>query len=117
MLPQWFQLKMPCPITGCPNSKDVVLNWVCSADKTTMYVSEEGRLKCSAKSLTHNDKIVNWKFDCGDRTGPHRNTHFLYPDYEGFTHAMSIAVAHANVGGTYWVKKLMDELMKQFNKN
>ena len=77
-----------------------------------MYVSEEGRLRCDA--YQHNDKIINWRFDCGDRTGPHRNTHFLYPDFEGFSHAMAIAVAHSTVGGAVWVKKLIDELVIQF---
>ena len=96
-------------------SKGVILNWICNADKTTMYVSEEGRLRCSTLTLyQHNDRIVNWKFDCGDRTGPHRNTHFLEPDFEGYSHAMSIAVANSSLGGAQWIAKLMQEIIKQF---
>ena len=96
-------------------SQGVILNWICNADKTTMYISEEGRLRCSTLALyQHNDRIVNWKFDCGDRTGPHRNTHFLEPDFEGYSHAMSIAVANSSLGGAQWIAKLMQEIIKQF---
>ena len=81
-----------------------------------MYVSEEGRLRCNASSNQHNNKIVNWKFDCGDRTGPHRNTHFREPDFEGYNHAMSIAVANATLGGARWIAKLTLEIIKQFEE-
>lgn len=41
----------------------MILNWVCVWDKIIMYISEEGRFVCCNN---YNDKIVNWKFDCGD---------------------------------------------------
>lgn len=91
----------------------MILNWVCAQDKTTMYISEEGRLACRNN---HNEKIANWKFDCGDRSssGPHRSNHFVAADYQGFAHAMSIAVANSTVAGAEWVVKLMMNLKEQY---
>ncbi|XP_048576816.1 uncharacterized protein LOC125556690 [Nematostella vectensis] len=108
----WYQLKMPCPIKGCPNSERC-LDWVCSADGYTMYVCEKGRLSCGG---SHDAEIVNWKFDCGDRDGPHKNVHLLYADLEGFAHAMAIGVAHLNRAGADWVKQLVDEVERQYKR-
>ena len=79
-----------------------------------MYICEEGKLRCG--SYQHEDKIVNWKFDCGDRSGVHRNIHYLYPDFEGFNYAISAAVAQSHAGGAEWAIKLIRELEKQFNR-
>jgi len=118
-MPQWFALKMPCPIKTCPNSKDVILNWVCKDDGTGMFISEEGRLSCTASGANHNDKVINWKLDCGDQSesGPHRSTRFLSPDFEGFNHALSIALCHSTAAGSEWVIKLIKELDKQYERN
>lgn len=83
-----------------------------------MQISEEGRLRCVA-SYPHNDKIINWKFDCGDRSlnGPHRlSTHFVSPDYEGFSHAMSIAVANSVKADADWITKLIINLKEQYGE-
>ena len=82
-----------------------------------MHISDEGRLACcNYPKDPHNDKITNWKFDCGDRSssGPHRSNHFVEADYQGFAHAMSIAVANSTVAGAEWVMKLMTNLKKQY---
>ncbi|PFX11585.1 uncharacterized protein LOC111319513 [Stylophora pistillata] len=117
-MPEWFSLKMPCPVRGCNNSRnDVILNWVCAKDKTKMFISEEGRLACSNYPFDpHNDKIANWKFDCGDRSsyGPHRGEHFIAADFQGFAHAMSIAVANSSVAGAEWVMQLMINVKEQY---
>lgn len=92
-----------------------IFDWVCRDDNTTMYISEEGRLCCQYNQ--HNDLIINWKFDCGDRVGPHRNTHFLSPDYEGFNHAISMAMYHSTFTTAEWAMRLMQNVKKQFNRN
>ena len=82
-----------------------------------MHISDEGRLACcNYPKDPHNDKITNWKFDCGDRSssGPHRSNHFVEADYQGFAHAMSIAVANSTVAGAEWVMKLMTNLKEQY---
>lgn len=94
----------------------VILEWVCNIDKTTMFISEEGRLRCNAWCNQHNDLIINWKFDCGDRVGPHRSTHFLSADYEGFNHAISMAMLHSTWTSAEWAMTLMTNLKKQYNK-
>lgn len=117
-MPRWFQLKMFCPITGCPNNSiGAIFNWVCAKDKTTMFISEEGRLRCNSTYDQHNDLIMNWKFDCGDRTGPHRSTHFLSADYEGFNHALATAMLHSEYSSVEWAMTLMANLKKQYNRN
>lgn len=97
----------------------VVLDWICAEDNTNMRISEEGRLKCNQYWPHHDDKIINWKFDCGDRSyyGPHRSTHFQSPDYEGFSHAMAIAVANSTMAGAEWVTKLILNLKQQFGRD
>ena len=82
-----------------------------------MFISEEGRLSCNAEP-SHNNLIINWKFDCGDRKGPHRSTHFLSArDYEGFNHAISMAMMHSSWTTADWAMALMTNLKKQYNKN
>ena len=71
-----------------PFRKALILDWVCAEDRTTMFICEDGRLRCG--SFQHDDEVVNWKFDCGGRSGVHKNVHFLYPD---FNYAMSAAIA------------------------
>lgn len=88
--------------------------WVCAKDNEAMYVCEEGRLKCA--NSAHDDNIVNWKFDCGDRSGPHQTEHFLKPDFQGFSHAMSIAVAQMSEEEVDWLQKLITAIPKQFGK-
>ena len=96
----------------------IVTEWVCATDQATMYISEEGRLSCSSPiGQQHNDLIVNWKFDCGDRTGPHRFTHCLTPDYEGFNHAIAMAMLQSTWATAEWATKLMQNVKKQYNKN
>ncbi|XP_032231903.2 uncharacterized protein LOC116614706 [Nematostella vectensis] len=109
----WFTLRIPCPISGCPNNAKMI-DWVCATDKTTMQVCEQGRLRCSRCFSPHEDQIVKWKFDCGDRIGPHRNKHYLYADFEGFAHAMAIGVAHLSEAGAAWVTKLVVEVERQY---
>ena len=94
------------------------MDWVCAIDRTEMYVSEEGRLRCNQHG-PHDDKIINWRFDCGDRSanGPHRGTPFVSPDYEGFTHAMSIAVANSTACGAEWVAQLIQNLKEQYGQS
>ena len=94
-----------------------MIDWVCATDKTPMYVCELGRLRCSAFCNQHNNRIVNWKFDCGGRSGPHRNTLDLNSaDYEGFTHAMAIGIVGFPEARAQWVMRLIEELDKQFLK-
>lgn len=84
-----------------------------------MEISEEGRLRCVASYFwSHNDKIINWKFDCGDRSygSPHRSSHFVRPDYEGFTHAMSIVVANSVKADADWIVKLVQNLKEQYGQ-
>lgn len=64
--------------------------------------------------MTHNDLIINWKFDCGDRSGPHRNTHYLSPDLSGFAHALAIGIPLLDVAGAAWIGKLLANVEKQF---
>jgi len=82
-----------------------------------MYISEEGRLRCSAYVGQHNDLIINWKFDCGDRTGPHRSTHFLSADYEGFNHAIAMAIMQSDCTTADWAAELIQNLKKQYKRN
>ena len=93
-----------------------LIEWVCAKDDTAMLISEEGRLKCS-DLIPHNDLIINWKFDCGDRVGPHRNTHFLSADYEGFNFAISMAMLHSSWSTADWATKLIQNLKKQYGKS
>lgn len=94
-----------------------MMNWVCTRDKTPMFISEEGRLRCNAYYADrHNDLIMNWRFDCGDRSGPHQSTHFVAPDYEGFTHAMSIAMCTSSKTTAEWVTQLILNLKKQYGR-
>jgi len=110
---------MICPIRGCPNNqRGVVMEWACAADDTTMYISEEGRLCCNAWwPFQHNDLIINWKFDCGDRTGPHRSAHYQSADYEGFNHAISMAMLQATWTTGDWATKLMQNVKKQYDRD
>ena len=110
-----FDQHVSCMLFYLPFRSGKILDWVCAKDNTTMYISEEGRLRCQYN--LHNDLIVNWKFDCGDRVGPHRNTHFLSPDYESFNHAISMAMYHATWTTAEWATKLMQNVKKQFNSN
>ena len=91
------------------------MDWVCANDKTTMYISEEGRLCCQYNK--HNKLIINWRFDCEDRVGPHRSTHFLSADYEGFSHAISMAMLQSTWATAEWATKLMQNVKRQYNRN
>ncbi len=91
------------------------MDWVCAKDKQSMFISEEGRLSCNAK-FPHNDLIINWQFDCGDRVGPHRSTHFLSADYEGFNHAISMAMLNSTWTTAEWATKLIQNLKKQYGR-
>jgi len=83
-----------------------------------MFISEEGRLSCNSQiGQQHNDLIINWKFDCGDRTGPHRSTHFLSADYEGFNHAIAMAIMQSEGTSADWAAELIKNLKKQYKKN
>ena len=94
------------------------MEWCCASDQATIYISEEGRLSCNSQfSEQHNDLIINWRFDCGDRMGPHRGTHFLTPDYEGFNHAISMAMLQSTWTTAEWATKLMHNVKRQYNKN
>ncbi|XP_032231899.2 uncharacterized protein LOC116614704 isoform X1 [Nematostella vectensis] len=115
---RWYKLKMPCPVSYCPNKEKMQETWVCSKDGTTMYVSQKGVLECARGLglLPHSGKIVNWKFDCGYRgaNSPHScDTRFLAPDKQGFAHAMSIAVAQMGCAGATWVTQLVREITDQ----
>jgi len=93
------------------------MQWVCAKDNTAMFISEEGRLCCNAWFRQHNDLIINWKFDCGDRTGPHRSAHYQSADYEGFNHAISMAMLQSTWTTGEWAMKLMQNVKKQYNRN
>ncbi|XP_013415742.1 uncharacterized protein LOC106177500 [Lingula anatina] len=111
---KWFRLKCPCPVTGCPNSQGRLLEWVCARDNDAMYINENGILACTHDK--HVDKIINWKFDCGDRRGPHKYEHYQSPDYEGFTHAMAMALPHMGEAGADWVLSLVNAVRIQYGK-
>ena len=68
------------------------MEWLCATDKATIYICEEGIFNCNSAQFSeqHNYLVTNWKFDCGDRTGPHGGTHSL--SNEGFNHAISMAM-------------------------
>ncbi|KXJ11704.1 hypothetical protein AC249_AIPGENE10737 [Exaiptasia diaphana] len=89
-----------------------LLSWVCSEDQDDMFVCEQGRLSCRTKA--HDDSIINWKFDCGSRDGPHRNIHFHSPDFAGFAHAIAIGVPLLSEAGAKWLSTLMTNIEKQF---
>lgn len=107
----WYQLKIVCPVKDCPGNQRMI-SWVCVKDGGTMYICEEGLLRC--ESNAHKNLIIHWKFDCGDRTGPHKSEHFQSPDYEKFTHAMALALPHLPMAGADWVCTLVKNLEAQF---
>ncbi|KAM4650719.1 uncharacterized protein O3C94_013404 [Discoglossus pictus] len=110
---KWFRLKMPCPVKDCPGIQRMI-EWVCSADQGQMYICAEGLLSC--QSGNHENQIVNWKFDCGDRSGPHKSEHYQSPDYQQFVHAMSMALPHLPEAGADWVCLLVRNVEKQFKQ-
>lgn len=111
----WSAFSVSCMVFYLSFRSGKIIDWVCANDKTTMYISEEGRLRC--QNNTHNDLIINWKFDCGDRVGPHRGTHFRSADYEGFNHAISMALYNSTWTTAEWAIKLMQNVKRQFNRN
>ena len=93
------------------------MEWVCAADKATIYICEEGILCCNSQfSEQHNDLIINWRFDCGGHMGPHRGIHSLTSDYESFNHALSIAMLQSTWATAEWAIKLIHNVKRQFNR-
>ncbi len=89
---------------------------MCAVDHGRIKINEKGILAC--RNETHIGKIITWKFDCGDRTpgGKHFYQNYQYADYEGFTHAMAMALPHMKEAGAEWVKSLIDAISDQFGK-
>ncbi|XP_066304283.1 uncharacterized protein [Branchiostoma lanceolatum] len=113
-MPTRYALKVPCPVTGCSGQNRLISGWVCNADNGTMYVDEDGYLSC--QTMAHRDKIIYWKFDCGERDpgSKHNYERWQSADLEGFMHAMSIGLPHLKEAGAVWVTKLIQSVDKQF---
>ncbi|CAH1246246.1 Hypp7690 [Branchiostoma lanceolatum] len=113
-MPTRYALRMNCPVKGCSGANRVASGWVCSKDKDTMYIDEDGYLSC--QTMAHRAQIVYWKFDCGQRGSGSNHNYERYQsaDLEGFTHALSIGMAHLNEGGAVWLCKLITNIEKQY---
>ncbi|XP_077863602.1 uncharacterized protein LOC144347808, partial [Saccoglossus kowalevskii] len=101
-----------CPVNECLK-QDKPMSWQCIHDGTDMYINEHGYLSC--ENYSHVAHICNWRFECGEKRGPHKHQKRQKTDFEGFSHAVIQGQPYiAKEAGTLWMKKLIESLEIQF---